>query len=91
MPISREELEQGRIDVSLAIARLLSDRPDLGFDAEEIQHLLLDLEGRNTALDEVEQALDALVDRGRVLMGEVGGRRWYTVVQRRLGFRTESE
>lgn len=89
MPISREELEQGRIDVSLPIARLLADRSDLGFGADEVQQLLMDLEGRNIGLDEVEQALEALVGRGRVQMGEVAGRRWYTIVQRRLGFRTE--
>ena len=91
MPISREELEQGHFDVSLPIARLLADRPALGFGADEIQQLLMDLEGRNTALDEVEKALEALVARARVQMWEVGGRRWYTIVQRRLGFQTELE
>ena len=89
MPISREELEQGRIDLTLPIMKILAGRPDLGFSPDEVQQLLVETEGRDAALAEVEKSLETLVLRERVQVREMEGRRWYTIVQRRLGFRTE--
>ena len=89
MPISREELEEGRFDLTFPIVQILEDRPDLGFDAEEVRQLLMEIDGRDEPLVEVERALEFLVQRDRVQMREMEGQRWYTVVQRRLGFRTE--
>ena len=89
MPISREELERGRIDLTLPIIKIIAGRPDLGFSPDEVQQLLAETEGREAALPEVEEALESLVLRERVRAREMEGRRWYTIVQRRLGFRTE--
>ena len=89
MPISREELEEGRIDLTVPIVGILASRPDLGFSAYEIQQLLAETDGRNAPLVEVEEALQVLVQRNRVQMGEIDDQRWYTVVQRGVGFRTE--
>ncbi len=89
MPISREELEQGRIDITFPIRRVLASRPDLGFSAAETQHLLVEIEGRHAEVVEVERALESLVLRGQVQLRELEGQRWYTIVHRRLGFRTE--
>ena len=89
MPISREELEEGRIALTIPIVRILTRRADLGFSAPEIQRLLVETDGRNAPLVEVERALGILVQREMVRMGEIEDQRWYTVVQRRLGFRTE--
>ena len=89
MPISREELEEGRIDLTVPIVGILTSRPDLGFSAHEIQQLLLETDGRNAPIAEVERALEILLQRDRVQMGAIEDQRWYTIVQRRLGFRTE--
>ena len=89
MPISREELEHGRIDLTFPIRRVLVDHSDLGFSVAEIQQLLAETEGRNTEFAEVEAALETLALRGQVQMREMEGQRWYTIVHRRLGFRTE--
>lgn len=89
MPISREELEDGRIALTFPILRILTESPDLGFSAQEVQQLLKEKDGRDATLVEVELALQALVQRNTVLMGEMEDQRWYTMVQRRLGFRTE--
>ena len=89
MPVSKEELEEGRFDLAFPIMRILTDSPDLGFSPQEIQRLLVEVYGREALLDEVKLALENLVQRDRVRMKEMGDQRWYTVVQRRLGFRTE--
>ena len=79
MPISREELEEGRIDLSIPIVGILTCRPDLGFSAHEIQQLLLETDGRNAPIAEVERALEILVQRDRVRMGAIEDQRWYTI------------
>ena len=89
MPISREELEEGRFDLTFQIVQILTGSPDLGFNAEEVRQLLMEIDGRDALVVEVEMALEILVQRDKVRMREMGGRRWYTIVQRRLGFRTE--
>ena len=89
MPVSREELEEGRFDLAFPIVRILNDSSDLGFSAQEIQQLLVEVYGRDAPLADVELALENLVQRDRVRTREMGNQRWYTVVQRRLGFRTE--
>jgi hypothetical protein len=89
MPISREEFEQGRIDLALPIARLLAGFPDLAFTAEEVQQMVVEIEGRNSTLVEVEQALGSLVLEGRVQRKEMSGQQWYAIVRKRLGFLRE--
>ena len=89
MPISLEELEDGRFGLTFPIVRILTGSPDLGFSAQEVQQLLMEIDGREATLVEVEGALRVLVQRNRVRMWEMEDRRWYTIVQRRLGFRTD--
>lgn len=89
MPISREEFEQRRIDPALPVAGLLADYPDLAFTVEDIQQMLEEIKGRNATLEEVQQALDSLVARGRVEKAEIERQQWYTVARRRLGFLKE--
>jgi len=89
VPISREELEEGRIDLTFPIVQILTDNPDLGFNAQEVRQLLMEKHARDAPLVEVERALEILVQRDRVQMTEMADQRWYNVVQRRLGFRTE--
>ena len=89
MPISREELEQGQFDLTFPIVRILKDRPELGFSEIEIRQMLMDVDGRDVIVAEVERALQILVQLERVQMKELDGQRWYNIAQRRLGFRTE--
>ena len=89
MPINREELEAGQFDLTFPIGRILADRPEFGFNATEIRAMLIDVDGRDVTVAEVERALQILVQRDRVQMHEMDDQQWYTVVQRRLGFRTE--
>ena len=65
MPISRDELEQGHIDLTYPVRRVLASRPDLGLSAAETQQLLVEIEGRHAEVVEVEQALESLVLRGQ--------------------------
>ena len=89
MPISREELEEGRIDLTFPIVRILTDNPNLGLSAEEVLQLLNEIDGRDPPIVEVERALEILIRRERVQARDVEDQRWYTLVQRRLGFQTE--
>jgi hypothetical protein len=61
VPISREELEEGRIDLTFPIVRILTGSRDLGFSAQEIQQLLMEIDGRDATLADVERALEVLV------------------------------
>ncbi len=78
MPISQQEFEQDRIDLSVPIADILADRPDLAFTAEEIGALLLQLAARSATVEDVQEALDRLASVGSVKMKEIAGQRWYT-------------
>lgn len=89
MPISRQELEEGEFDLTFPIVRILADRPEFGFSAIEIRQLLREIDGRDVIVAEVERALQILVQRDSVQMNEIKDQRWYTVIRRRLGFRTE--
>lgn len=88
MPISREEFDQRRIDLSIPVAELLSDRPDLAFTLVDVQNLLAQRAWRHATLEDAEQALETLLSRGDIEVAEIEGQRWYayTIVERRLGF-----
>jgi hypothetical protein len=86
LPISQEEFEQGRIDLALPIAKILSDYPELAFTAVEVQQMVIERAARTASLNEVEQALEAMVSQGRLQKREIGGQHWYNVPRRRLGF-----
>ena len=86
MPISQEEFEQERIDLSVPIADILADRPDLAFTAEEVGPLLVHITARSATVDDVREALDRLASVGSVQRKDIAGQRWYTGVRNRLGF-----
>ena len=89
MPITRQELEEGEFDLTFPIVRILADRPEFGFSATEIRQLLREVDSRDVIVAEVERALQILVQRNSVQMNEIKDQRWYTIVRRRIGFRTE--
>ena len=89
MPISRDKFEHRRIDLTFSISDLLASHSDLAFTVEDVREMFTQTVGRNATMEEVEQALEALVSEGRVLKAEIEGQRWYTMVKRRLGFLKE--
>ncbi len=89
MPISRDEFDQGRIDLALPITHLLATSPHLAFTVEEVRLLLLDTVAREVAPDEVQEVLESLASGGQVQAKEIEGRWWYTYYkfeERQLGF-----
>ena len=92
MPISRDEFDQGRIDLALPIAHLLAASPHLAFTVEEVSLLLLDAAAREVAPDEVREVLEALASGSQVQAKEIEGRWWYTyrtIGERQFGFLRE--
>lgn len=86
MPISREELERRRIDLTFPIATMLTDRSDEAFTSLGIMQSVIQSQQRDASLEEVEAALESLISEGRVVVDDIGGNRWYAIVIRRLGF-----
>ncbi len=60
MPLSQEEFEAGRSDLTVPLANLLRGFADQVFTAEEVRQLLMEIEGRQAATDEIVQALEAM-------------------------------
>ncbi len=86
MPLSQEEFELGRSDLAVPLANLLRGFPDQAFAPEEVRQLLMDTEGREAAIEDIVQALEALVAQLRVRKKEIAGQQWYNMPRRRLGF-----
>ena len=89
MPLSQEEFELGRSDLTVPLANLLRGFADQAFTAEEVRQLLVDIEGRQAAIEDIVQALEALVAQQRVRKNEIEGQQWYNMRKRRLGFLRE--
>ena len=79
MPISREEFDQGRIDLAVPIMDLMAGRPAEAFTAPEVLDFLRDVAGRRATLGEIAFALEFLVTRRWALGKVVGGDRRYTI------------
>lgn len=74
MPISRNEFDQGRIDLALPITHLLATSAHLAFTVEEVMLLLLDTAAREAGPDEVKEVLESLASGGQVQAREIEGR-----------------
>ncbi len=72
MPVSREEYDRGRIDLTVPLADYLSLRRDDAFTAAELLEQLIQY-GRAATITEVVQALGVLVAQGRVDTKELAG------------------
>ena len=94
MPLSREEFDAGRIDLTIPVRQVLETRPDLSFNSEEVRELLLQSQSRQATYEQVVLALEQLVSEGRAIARAIEGGRWYTIAQNetrgRLGFRQEA-
>ena len=72
MPVSREEYDRGRVDLTVPIADYLDMRRDDAFTAAELLEQLTQW-GRAATITDVIQALRALVAQGRVDTKELAG------------------
>ena len=78
LPISREEFNAGRFDLTVPILDFLSLRRYDAFTADEILEQML-VVGRAATLAEIVHALNHLSDLGLVQSKEFSGSRWYTI------------
>ena len=89
MPLSQEEFDLGRSDLTVPIVDLLRESPSQAFTAEEIRQLLAQSVERDATVKDIEEALDTLVRQARVRTKEIDGIRWYNMPRRTLGFLRE--
>ena len=89
MPLSQEEFELGLSDLAIPIANILKAFPDQAFTADEVEQLLIEMDGRSAAIEDIVQALGSLVVQQRVRTKEIAGQQWYNIPRRRLGFLRE--
>ncbi len=73
MPISRQEFDDGRLDLSVPILQFLSLRNGEAFTADEVLDELLNYYGRRVTQSEVVVALDDLVKAARLESKQFAG------------------
>ena len=91
MPISRQEFNERRIDLTFPITDLLVARPDLAFTVQDVRNYLAENSGRDESVDDVESALEALIANETAEKTVIEGEQWYItiIVERRIGFHSE--
>ena len=77
MPISRQEFDEGRLDLSVPILQFLSLRNGEAFTADEVLDELLNYYGRRVTQTEVVVALEDLVKADRLESKQFAGAIWY--------------
>jgi hypothetical protein len=80
MPISREEFEFGRMDLSVPILQYLGIRRNEAFTPSEILYALTTVYERRATLTEVSGFLMLLVRNGQLETKEVSGAQMYTII-----------
>jgi len=88
LPINREEFELGHIGPIRQILAFLEKDKDSAFTAEEIRDGVLKMIQRNISLslEEVVRALEILVKERDIESKAIGGKVWYSIKQRNIGF-----
>ena len=80
MPISREEFEEGRPNLSVPILQYLNARRDEAFTADEVLYALTTVYERRATITEVSSILRTLVSSGNLETKEVLGTQMYTII-----------
>ena len=80
MPISREEFEDGRVNLNVPILQYLNARRDEAFTADEVLSALTAVYERRATITEVSGILRTLVNSGDIETKEVSGSRMYTII-----------
>ena len=81
MPISRQEFEEGRFDLSVPILQYMNVRSEEAFTSEEILEALFEIYGRRVTPAEVVIVLEDLVADGLVEMKQLAGMMLYAVIK----------
>jgi hypothetical protein len=82
MPITRQEFDEGRIDLAVPIVDILEGRPFQAFTAQELLDTLIKDEGQRATILETIGALESLVRRQIVVKKEISGYPMYTIGER---------
>lgn len=77
MPISRQEFDDGRLDLSVPILQFLSLRNGEAFTADEVLDELLNYYGRRVTETEVVVVLEDLVKADKLESKQIAGAEWY--------------
>ena len=77
MPISRQEFDEGRLDLRVPILQFLSLRSGEAFTADEIFDELMNYYGRRVTQTEVVVALGDLVNSDQLESKQFAGSEWY--------------
>ena len=77
MPISRQEFDEGRLDLSVPILQFLGLRNGEAFTADEILDELLNYYGRRVTETEVVVVLEDLVKADKLESKQFAGAEWY--------------
>ena len=77
MPTSRQEFDEGRLDLSVPILEFLSLRNGEAFTADEVLDELINYYGPRVTQTEVVVALDDLVKSDRLESKEFAGAEWF--------------
>lgn len=80
MPISRQEYDDGRLDLGVPVLQYLDARNNEAFAADEILYALLEIYERRVTPAEVVVTLQDLLAAGLIESKVVGGERVYTIV-----------
>lgn len=76
MPISRQEFDDGRLDLSVPILQFLSLRNGEAFTADEVLDELLNYYGRRATETEVVLVLEDLVNADKLESKQFAGAEW---------------
>jgi hypothetical protein len=79
VPISRQEFDDGRLDLSVPILQYLGARSDEAFTADEILYALLEIYERRATPAEVVVSLDDQVAKGVLESKQMIGMTLYTI------------
>ncbi len=79
MPISRQEFDDGRLDLSVPILQYLGARSEEAFTADEILFAIFEIYERRVTPAEVVVTLEDLVARGMLESKRLFGMTLYTI------------
>ena len=80
MPVSREEFDEGRVNLRVQVLQYLNARRDEAFTADEVLYALTTVYERRATIIEVTVILRALVNGSHLETKEVSGAQMYTIV-----------
>ena len=81
MPISRQEFDDGRLDLGIPVVQYLSIRTEEAFTADEVLYALLEIYERRATIGEVVITLEDLVAAEVMEAKVIAGMSLYTIAR----------